>query len=185
MAFAAAWIAAFSLPAFAGEVSCEGFELGYNGAAKRTICKTKDASTAGKRFEIDTLDVRDHAFWLWVAYYQTKSNTILHPMPVDRWLANTEAFSHIEKLGVSRHIGEFEVVAFKGVPIGGKYLLSCGFFSHYFGRANRYGPGVFRNLILGIYCAEPGYLPPEQDESGFYDVVEQVIGKLRLPPMDE
>ena len=40
-------------------------------------------------------------------------------------------------------------------------------------------------MIIGVYCAEPGFLSPQQEKSGFYDVVEQVIGKLRLPPMDE
>ena len=47
-----------------------------------------------------------------------------------------------------------------------------------------YGPTDYRNLIIGVYSAEPGFLSPQQEKSGFYDVVEQVIGRLRLPPAE-
>ena len=185
VALAAAWLAAFSLPAFADEVSCEGFVLGFDGEAKRMTCETKDVSTAAKEYESSTIEVADQTFWLWVSYYHTRNDTIIHPTSVDRWLAQTHDFTHVQKLGVSRHLGGFEVVAFNGVAEGEKYVSSCGFFARYYGRANSYGAGVFRNLIEGIYCAEPGFLTPEQENTGFYHVVEQVIGKLRLPQTDD
>lgn len=185
VALAAAWLAAFSLPAFADEVSCEGFVLGFDGDVKKMTCETKDVSTAAKEYESSTIEVADQTFWLWVSYYHTTNDTIIHPISVDRWLAQTHDFTHVQKLGISRHLGGFEVIAFNGVADGEKYVSSCGFFVRYFDQATSYGAGVFRKLIQGLYCAEPGFLTPEQENTGFYDVMEQVIGKLRLPKNDD
>ena len=50
VAFAAAWMAASSLPAFAGKVSCEGFELAYDGEAKAKTCESSDHSGNDKQY---------------------------------------------------------------------------------------------------------------------------------------
>ena len=100
-------------------------------------------------------------------------------------LAESDIFTHVRRLGVSRFIKSFDVLAFNGVVKGTNYERPCGYFARYFGMDTTYGPTDFRNLIIGVYCAEPGFLSPQQEKSGFYDVVEQVIGKLRLPPTDE
>jgi hypothetical protein len=60
-------------------------------------------------------------------------------------------------------------------------------FVRYTGSAGNYefdgGPGT-RNATTGMYCADPGFLTPAQQKEGFYNVAEQVIAKLRLPPAD-
>ena len=185
VAFAAAWMAASSLPAFAGKVSCEGFELAYDGEAKAKACESSDHSGNDKQYEVKSLDVVDQTFELWVIHFHTGAGTIVHRRTADHLLAETDIFTHVRRLGVSRFIKGFDVVAFNGVVKGTNYERACGFFSRYFGMDTTYGPTDFRNLIIGVYCAEPGFLSPQQEKSGFYDVVEQVIGKLRLPPMAE
>jgi len=185
VAFAAAWMAAFSLPAFAGKVSCEGFELDYDGEAKAKTCETRDHAGDGKQYDVKFLDVRDQTFELWVIHFHTAPGTIIHRRTADRLLADSDIFTHVRRLGVSRFIKSFDVLAFNGVVKGTNYERPCGYFARYFGMDTTYGPTDFRHLIIGVYCAAPGFLSPQQDNSGFYDVVEQVIGKLRLPAMDE
>ena len=84
VAFAAAWMAAFSLPAFAGKVSCEGFELDYDGEAKAKTCETRDHAGDDKQYDVKFLDVVDQTFELWVIHFRTASGTIIHRRTADR-----------------------------------------------------------------------------------------------------
>ena len=121
MAFAAAWMAAFSLPAFAGKVSCEGFELGYDGEAKAKTCESHDHSGDDKQYDVKFLDVVDQTFELWVIHFRTAPGTIIHRRTADRLLAESDIFTHVRRLGVSRFIKSFDVVAFNGVVKGANY----------------------------------------------------------------
>jgi len=92
VAIAAAWVAAFSLPAFAGEVSCEGFELGYDGEAKAKTCETRDHSTDDKEYKVKFLDVVDQTFDLWVIYFHTSAGTTIHrSRPITCWRSQTSS----------------------------------------------------------------------------------------------
>jgi hypothetical protein len=161
VALAAAWMAAFSLPAFAGKVSCDGFELGYDGEAKTTTCETHDHAIDDRDYKVESLSVVDQTFELWVIYFHTAAGTIIPRFPADHLLAESDIFTHVRRLGVSRFIKSFDVVAFNGVVKGTNYDRACGFFSRYFGMDTTYGPTDFRNLIIGVYCAEPGFLSPQ------------------------
>ena len=121
VAFAAAWMAAFSLPAFAGKVSCEGFELGYDREANAKTCETRDHAGDDKQYDVKFLDVVDQTFELWVIHFRTASGTIIHRRTADRLLAESDIFTHVRRLGVSRFIKSFDVVAFNGVVKGANY----------------------------------------------------------------
>src|SRR5215813_11808011 len=107
-AIAAAWTAAFllpALPALAAEVPCEGFVLGYDGDAKNRVCKTGSSSTRDGEYETKAIEVTDQTFALYLTYYHTIEDTILYPFTADSWLEKTHSFTHVQKLGVSRHLG--------------------------------------------------------------------------------
>jgi hypothetical protein len=183
----AAWLAAGAAPAFAGEVPCDGFALGYNGAAKKKTCTVEDSSTADLELETKILDVSDQTFSLWVTYDHAGMRTYIPAHTVTELLSGSTSFSHVQQWGVSRNVRGFEVVAFNGVPRGQNYELTCAMFVRYTGNPGNYefdgGPGT-RNATMGMYCADPGFLTPEQEKTGFYTVVDQVIARLRLPAAD-
>jgi hypothetical protein len=183
----AAWLIAAAGSALAGQVSCDGFALGYDGEAKKKTCTVEDNSTANLEMETKVLDVLDQTFSLWVAYDHAGMRTYIPSHSVTELLRGNSSFSHVEPLGVSRHIRGFDVIAFNGVQKGQNFELTCALFARYTGSAGNYefdgGPGT-RNATMGIYCADPGFLTPAQEKEGFYTVVEQVIAKLRLPPVD-
>jgi hypothetical protein len=182
----AAWLTAAAGPALAGEVSCDGFALGYDGEAKKKTCTVQDNSSANLEMETKILDVSGQTFALWVSYDHAGMRTYIPFRSITEILRST-SFSHVEPLGVSRHIQGFDVIAFNGVPKGQNYELTCALFSRYTGSAGNYefdgGPGT-RNATTGMYCADPGFLTPAQQKEGFYTVAEQVIAKLHLPSGD-
>jgi hypothetical protein len=182
----AAWLIAAAGPALAGEVSCDGFALGYDGEAKKKTCTVEDNSSANLELETKILDVSDQTFSLWVTYDHAGMRTYI-PFRSITEILHRSSFSNVEPLGVSRHIQGFDVVAFTGVPKGENYKLTCALFARYTGNAGNYefdgGPGT-RNATMGMYCTDPGFLTPAQQKEGFYTVAEQVIAKLRLPPTD-
>jgi hypothetical protein len=187
-----AWLVAGALiaragPAFAGEVSCDGFALGFDGPAKKKTCTVEDNSTADLELETKILDVTDQTYSLWVTYDHAGMRTYIPAHSVTDLLRGSSSFTHVEQWGVSRSIRGFDVVAFNGVLKGANYELTCGLFARYSGNPGNYefdgGPGT-RNATTGLYCADPGYLSPAQEKTGFYDVVEKVIAKLHLPSED-
>ena len=184
-----AWLVAVALvaaggPALAGEVSCDGFALGYDGPAKKKTCTVQDNSTADLELETKTLDVTDQTFSLWVTYNHAGMRTYIPAHSVTDLLRSFSSFTHVEQWGVSRNIRGFDVVAFNGVPKGVKYELTCALFARYSGNPGNYefdgGPGT-RNATTGMYCVDPGFLSPAEEKTGFYDVVEHVIARLHLP----
>lgn len=182
-----AWLAAAASPGFAGEVSCDGFALGYDGAAKKKTCTVEDNSTSDMELETKILDVTDQTFSLWVTYDHAGMRTYIPSHSVTELLQGSSSFSHVQQWGVSRNVRGFDVVAFNAVPKGQNYELTCAMFVRYTGNPGNYefdgGPGA-RNATMGMYCADPGFLTPEQEKTGFYNVVDQVIAKLRLPPVN-
>ena len=185
------WLVAVALvaaggPALAGEVSCDGFALGYDGPAKKKTCTVEDNSTADLELETKILDITDQTFSLWVTYDHAGMRTYIPAHSVTD-LLQSFSFTHVEQWGVSRNIRGFDVVAFNGVPKGVKYELTCALFARYSGNPGNYefdgGPGT-RNATTGMYCVDPGFLSPAEEKTGFYDVVEHVIAKLHLPSED-
>jgi hypothetical protein len=178
----AAAIAA-AAPALAGEVSCSGFALGYDGPAKKTTCRSEDDSTGSMESRTDEIEVIDQAFNLWVSYHHTGLRTYI-PSHTVMELLRGSSFAQVEVLGISRSVRGFDTVAFTTVPSGKNYKLLCALFARYSGNPGNYefdgGPGT-RNAVIGTYCADPGFLTPAQQGDGFYGVVEQTISKLRLP----
>ena len=111
------WLVAVALvaaggPALAGEVSCDGFALGYDGEAKAKTCESHDHSSDDKQYEVKSLDVVDQTFELWVIYFHTAAGTIVHHRTADHLLAESDIFTHVRRLGVSRFIKSFDVLAF-------------------------------------------------------------------------
>ncbi|MFI5016783.1 MAG: hypothetical protein ACHQHK_02445 [Dongiales bacterium] len=182
----AAWLIAAAGPTLAGEVPCDGFALGYDGEAKKKTCSVEDNSTADLELETKVLRVSDQTFSLWVSYDHAGMRTYIPSHSVTE-LLHSFSFTNVQQLGVSRHIRGFDVVAFTGVPKGDNFLLTCALFARYTGNPGNYefdgGPGT-RNATMGIYCADPGFLTPAEEKEGFYNVAEQVIAKLKLPPVD-
>ena len=182
----AAWLIAAAGPGLAGEVPCDGFALGYDGEAKKKTCSVEDNSTADLELETKVLRVSDQTFSLWVSYDHAGMRTYIPSHSVTE-LLHSFSFSNVQQLGVSRHIRGFDVVAFTGVAKGDNFLLTCALFARYTGNPGNYefdgGPGT-RNATMGIYCADPGFLTPAEEKEGFYNVAEQVIAKLKLPPVD-
>jgi len=183
----AGWLMASTAPGFAGEVSCDGFALGYDGTAKKKTCTVEDNSTGDMEVETKVLDVTDQTFSLWVTYDHTGMRTYIPSHPVTDLLRGSTSFSHVEPWGVSRNVRGFDVIAFNAVPKGQNFEMTCAMFVRYTGNPGNYefdgGPGT-RNATMGMYCADPGFLTPEQEKTGFYNVVDKVIAKLRLPPED-
>jgi len=175
---------AATLPARAGTVSCSDFVLGYNGQAKKKTCTVEDTSTGNLESESKTFEASDHDYTLWLTYHHAGLRTYIPSRSVQELLGGSN-FSQVEPWGESQNIQGFDVLAFDGVPSGEQYKITCAIFARYYGNPGNYefdaGPGT-RNALIGIYCADPGYLTAEQRQAGFYNVVGQVIGKLRLPP---
>ena len=86
---------------------------------------------------------------------------------------------------MSRFIGGLEVVAFNAVDKGDDYEMICAMFVRYYGQPSVYNVGGAKNTIYGVYCAEPGMLTPDQQGTGFYAVMDEVIAKIRLPPTSD
>src|SRR5262249_16945897 len=143
-----------------------------------------DQSYADTSMESKSLDVDDQTFSLWVAYYHAQGRTYIPSHPIEELLHGL-TFSQVQQLGVSRKDRGFDVIAFDGVPSGANFVLTCALFARYTGNPGNYefdaGPGS-KNLTMGVYCADPGFLAPAQQKEGFYDVVDKVIAKLHLPP---
>ena len=138
----AAWLTAAAGPALAGEVPCDGFMLGYDGEAKTKTCTVEDNSSANLELETKVLDVSGQTFALWVSYDHAGMRTYIPFRSITEILRGT-SFSHVEPLGVSRHIKGFDVIAFNGVPNGKNYELTCALFSRYTGNAgNAVAKGV-------------------------------------------
>jgi len=178
---AVAWLITLARPVLAGEVSCEGFILGYDGEAKSKTCSAKDNTDHDLVWETKDIDVVDQTFSLWVRYRHAGTGTYFHRRSIEELLAGT-SFTHVQKWGVSRFIGGMEVVAFNGVDKGDDYEMTCAMFARYYGQANVYNVSGTKDTIYAIYCAEPGMLTPDQQGTGFYAVMDQVIAKIRLPP---
>jgi hypothetical protein len=180
----AVWLAAGI--AAAGEVSCEGFVLGYDGPAKKKVCAAEDTSTGNLESQSKTLQVTDQTFSLFVSYDHTGMRTYIPSHPVEDLLRDS-SFTHVQKWGVSRNIRGFQVIAFNGVGKGDDFELTCALFARYTGNPGNYefdaGPGT-RNAVIGVYCADPGFLTPAQQKEGFYGVIDGMIARLRLPPAD-
>ncbi len=171
----------------AGEVSCDGFALGYDGEAKQKTCKVEDTSTGDLTSEAKVLDVLDHAFSLNLVYEHTGFRTYLPARSPTALLKELSGFDRITPIGSERHLRGFDVIAFDATPRGEAYVLLCALFVRYSGNPGNYelpgGPGA-KDAVRGVYCAEPGFLPPSEQGQGFYTVVDQTIARLRLPPAD-
>jgi hypothetical protein len=187
----AAMLAAASIvptvAARAGEVSCDGFALGYDGEAKSKKCAVEDSSTGQLESQTKTLEVLDHAYSIFVTYDHTGFRTYIPAQSAMEILARERGFTHKTPLGTSRQIGGLDTIAFRGIPTGKSYELYCAYFVRYSGNPGNYefdyGPGA-KNAVRGIYCADPGFLTAAQQGDGFYDLVAQVIGRLKLPNGD-
>jgi len=182
----AAWLIAAAGQTFAGEVSCDGFALGYDGEAKKKTCTVEDNSSANLELETKVLRVSGQTFSLWVSYDHAGMRTYIPSHSVEELLRGF-SFTNVQQLGVVRHLQGFEVIAFSGIPKGDNFLVTCALFARYTGNPGNYefdgGPGT-RNATMGIYCADPGFLTPAQQKEGFYDVANEVLGKLKVPPAD-
>lgn len=185
---AAAWLSLSAATAFAGEVSCDGFALGYDGPAEKKTCLTENTSTGDASAETKVLRVHDHDAYLSVAYEAAGTRTYL-PFHSPRELLHVSSFMDVQTWGPARQIGDFNTIAFNAVPAGGKSELACALFLRYSGNlpAGKVeydaGPGA-KDVVRGVYCALPASLTPDQQKEGFYTVAEQVIGKLSVPPAE-
>src|SRR5215475_12762133 len=61
---AAAWLSLSATTAFAGEVSCDGFALGYDGPAEKKTCLTENTWNVDTTSETKVLGVHDHDSYL-------------------------------------------------------------------------------------------------------------------------
>jgi len=181
---AAAWLLATTATGFAGQVSCDGFALGYDGSAEKKTCLDENTSTGDMTSEMKELRVHDHGSYLAVAYETTGTRTYL-PFHSPRELLHVSSFTDVQTWGPSRKIGEFDTIAFTGAPAGHDVQLACALFVRYSGNPGNHelngGPGA-KDAVRGVYCATPASLTPAQQKDGFYSVVEQVLGKLTIPP---
>jgi hypothetical protein len=182
-----AMLAGPAMSARAAQVSCDGFALGYTGEAKEKKCSVEDTSTGGLDSQAKILDVVDQTFSLYIEYQTSGFRTYMPAHSATELASGLTGFDRLDPLGAERQVRGFDVYAFKGVPKGKDYALICALFSRYSGNPGNYefpgGPGA-KNMLYGVYCADPGFLTPAQQGAGFYTMVDLVISKLRLPSSD-
>jgi len=174
-------------PAWAGDVSCEGFALGYDGDARNRKCSVEDTSSGNLVSEVKTLNISDPAFLLSVSFNHTGFRTYIPARSAEELLSGLNGFSSKAPVGEARNIRGFDTIAFNAVPADKSPPLLCALFVCYSGNPGNYefpgGPGA-KDATRGLYCAERGFLTAARQGEGYYDLVGEVIGKLRIPSSD-
>jgi hypothetical protein len=170
-------------------VPCEGFVIGYDGPAKQRSCVVVDVEQGTQTYKSSQLTVIDHAFFILTYYIESGFKTYLPQHTLQEMTDSSRVFDQTGDWREPRTIQGFDVAVFNGVLKGRQIPSICAVISRYSGDPGNQvdyslGPG-FKNHFTGYYCAVAESLTPAQQGDGFYAVVQDVIGKLRLPPIDQ
>jgi hypothetical protein len=183
--------AAVSLPARAQEpvaVSCDGFVIGYDGPAKQKGCVVVDVEQGPQTYKSSQLTVIDHTFFILMYYIESGFRSYLPEHGLREMTNSSNVFAQTGDWQAQRTIQGFEAAVFTGVLKGRQIPSICAVISRYSGTPGRdvdqsLGPG-YKDHLTAYYCAVAESLTPEQQGAGFYELVRDVIGRLRVPPAE-
>ena len=170
-------------------VSCDGFVIGYDGPAKQRSCVIVNVEQGTQTYKSSQLTVIDHAFFILTYYIESGYKTYLPQHTLQEMTDSSRVFDQTGDWREPRTILGFDVAVFNGVLRGRQIPSLCAVISRYSGDPGNtveytLGPG-FKNHFTGYYCAVTEALTPEQQGDGFYSLVQDVVSKLRLPPVDQ
>ena len=170
-------------------VPCEGFIIGYDGPAKQRSCVIVQVNQGVQTYKSSQLTVIDHAFFILTYYIESGYKTYLPQHTLEEMTDSSRIFGQTGDWREPQTIQGFDTAVFTGVLKGRQIPSLCAVISRYSGDPGNQvdyslGPG-FKNHFTGYYCAVIQSLTPEQQGDGFYALVRDVIGKLRLPPIDQ
>jgi hypothetical protein len=170
-------------------VSCDGFVIGYQGPAKQRGCVIVNVEEGTQTYKSSQLTVIDHAFFILMYYIESGFKTYMPLHTLQEMTEDSKVFGATGDWQPQRSILGFDVAVFNGALKGREIPSVCAIFSRYSGDPGNgvdytLGPG-FKNHVVGYYCAVTASLTPEQQGEGFYAVVQNVIGQLTVPPVDQ
>ena len=165
-------------------VSCDGFALGYSGAADKKSCRTGDLEgNAGQNvaWTESQIEVTSAAFYLVVTYAEGKFRTYFPGRSPQEEVGSNPSFKDISNWQPKPSIRGFEVALFDAVAIANNATVSCAVFVGHgapLGGPYEYpdGPG-YKTVLTGYYC--PSSINVQAD--AFVSSLEDVIDKLQLP----
>lgn len=169
-------------------VPCDGFVIGYGGEAKQRSCVIVKVDQGTDTYKSSQLTVIDHTFFILMYYVESGYKAYLPQHSLQEMTDDSRIFSGAGRWQEPQNIQGFEVAVFDGVLKGRDLPSLCAVYSRYSGDPGNMidqsrGPG-FKNHLVGYYCAVTDSVPPEQQGSGFYAVVKDVIAKLQVPPVE-
>jgi hypothetical protein len=166
-------------------VSCDGFVLGYTGAADKKSCRTGDLTgNAGQNVAgtVSQIEVTNRDFYLVVTYEEGKFRTYFPGRSPREEVDSNPSLKAISNWQSKPSIRGFEVALFDAVATQSNAIVSCAIFVGHgapLGGPYEYpdGPG-YKTVLAGYYC--PASINVQAD--AFMNSLEDAIDKLQLPP---
>jgi photosynthetic reaction center L subunit len=192
----AAMLAAASIvptvAARAGEVSCDGFALGYDGEAKSKKCAVEDSSTGQLESQTKTLEVLDHAYSIFVTYDHTGFRTYIPAQSAMEILARERGFTlvvirpvllgawgHGFPYGIFSHLDWVSNVGYQYLHFhyNPAHMLAVSFFF-----TTAFALSLHGAMILSVTNPQKGEVVKggEHENSFFRDAIGYSIGALGI-----
>jgi hypothetical protein len=164
-------------------VSCDGFVLGYNGAADKKSCRTGDLPSRGAQAltgTVSQVEVTSRDFYLVVTYLEGKFRTYFPGRSPREEVDSNTSLKEVGNWRPQADIRGFEVALFDATLTSSNADISCAVFvGHGSPMTGHYefpdGPG-YKTVTTGYYC--PASIMIQAD--AFMNSLEDVIVKLQL-----
>ena len=141
-------------------VSCDGFVIGYQGAAKQRGCVVVKVDEGTQTYTSSQLTVIDHAFFILMYYIESGFKTYMPLHSLQEMTEDSKVFGTTGDWLQQRSILGFDVAVFNGALKGREIPSTCAVFSRYSGDPGNQvglydGPRASRTMLWAITAPSP------------------------------